>query len=144
MTKSIGADICEKKEKQRRCCDHLRQRLRRMDGWMIWLMMDGWMDGLWSPPAWIKRMYVVLCPAPPNGCRATQHAEPYNPPGEQKRKNFSVGDQVVGRQRPAKSGVLIKYFGGLWSISRLICMIFVANLTAYRLKILMSAVACNQ
>jgi len=40
-------------------------------------------------------------------------------------------------------GVLLRYFWGLCSMSRLICIIFVADLIAFRLKCFMEAVACK-
>jgi hypothetical protein len=77
----------------------------------------------------------VLGCATSNGCRDTQH-----PTWRVGLEKLFSGDQVVGRQKPAHYQEFTpRYFRGLCSMSRLICMIFVADLIACRLY-LMSAV----
>jgi hypothetical protein len=51
------------------------------------------------------------------------------------------GGQVVGRKKPAHHQEYCSYIcGGLYLMSRLICMIFVADLLACRIEFFMSAV----
>jgi len=73
-----------------------------------------------------------------------QRHTPYHLAWRTKEEQFFNGDrdQVVGRQRPAyHHRYRSDMFGGLCSMSRPICMIFVADLIARRLRIFISAVA---
>jgi hypothetical protein len=54
------------------------------------------------------------------------------------------GDQVVGRQRPAHHQEYCSDTLGVVFNVLSVCMIFVADLNAYRLNVFMSAVACRQ
>jgi len=82
-----------------------------------------------------------LCFAPPNRCRDTQH-----PTWRTKEERLFSGDQVVGSweaEACKPPGVLLRYSGGLCSMSRLICMMFLADVIACRLDFSLSAVACR-
>jgi len=59
---------------------------------------------------------------------------PCNNPHRKKKKKF-FGENQVGRQKPAYHQEYCSGFVGLYSMSYLFCVIFVADLTAYRLNL---------
>ena len=75
-------------------------------------------------------------------------AETHNiPPGLNTIRRVSSGGALTGgweAEACTPPGVLLRYFWGwLCSISRVICMIFVADLIACGISSFMSAVACK-